>query len=223
MQGKCKNVKTPNYGLKMKPYTILWIANTNLTRFLIQSELKAQQQGLQYVEGVEITGTNGVNCTYRGYVNSDGEEEGVGIRIWDNGEKYYGEYHQGLLHGIARCESAYGKCYWGEYKHDRKHGYGTFHWPKIGDTYTGQYKDDKRNGYGVDTWPDGEAHYGQYKDSNWEGYGLSKYPNGDEYDGQWENGKISGEGVYKHAATGVIQRQQWKDGVKIKVIEVLKN
>jgi hypothetical protein len=41
MQAKCENAKTPNYGLEMKPDTILRIANTDLTRFLIQSELKA--------------------------------------------------------------------------------------------------------------------------------------------------------------------------------------
>jgi hypothetical protein len=41
MQAKCENAKTPNYGLEMKPDTILQIANTDLTRFLIQSELKA--------------------------------------------------------------------------------------------------------------------------------------------------------------------------------------
>ena len=41
MQARCENAKTPNYGLEMKPETILRIANTDLTRFLIQSELKA--------------------------------------------------------------------------------------------------------------------------------------------------------------------------------------
>ena len=87
MQARCKNAKTPNYGLEMKADTILRIATTDLTRFLIQSELKAQQQSLQYVENKKITSTNGVNGTYRGYINSDGEEEGVGISIWDNGEK----------------------------------------------------------------------------------------------------------------------------------------
>ena len=94
MEAKCENAKTPNYGLEMKPDSILRIANTDLTRFLIQSELKAQQQGLQYVIDMKVTGNNGaLSGTYRGYVNSEGEEEGVGIRIWDNGDKIYAEYH----------------------------------------------------------------------------------------------------------------------------------
>jgi hypothetical protein len=169
------------------------------------------------------TTPNGVNGTYRGYINSKGEGEGVFFLICDNGNKYYGEYHQSQLHGIVRCDFATGNSYWGEFKHHRKHGYGTHYWAHNGETCTGQWKDDKLNGYGVRTWPDGEAHYGQCKDGKPEGYGLRKWPDGDEYDGQYENDKISGEGVYKYAATGVIQREQWKDNEHIKVIEVLKN
>ncbi len=41
MQAKCENAKTPNYGLEMKPDPILQIADSDLTFFLIQSELKA--------------------------------------------------------------------------------------------------------------------------------------------------------------------------------------
>ncbi len=116
---------------------------------------------------------------------------------------------------------ANGDSYLGELKHHLAHGYGTHNWAHIGQKYTGQCKDDNRNGYGVDTEPDGEAHYGQYKDDKKEGYGLHKYPNGDEYDGQWENDNRSGMAVWKEAATGVIQREQWKDDKCIKVIEVL--
>jgi hypothetical protein len=41
MQAKFDSAKTPNYGLEMKADKILLIATTDLTRFLIQSELKA--------------------------------------------------------------------------------------------------------------------------------------------------------------------------------------
>ncbi len=53
--------------------------------------------------------------------------EGVGILIWDDGNKYYGEYHQNKLHGIARCEYAGGDSYWGEMKNNLKYGYGTMY------------------------------------------------------------------------------------------------
>jgi len=76
----------------MEPETVLLIANTHETRHLLQGELRAIQQGLQFVENMEVTdGTS--NGTYRGYVNSDGQKEGVGVTIWDDGEKHYAEYH----------------------------------------------------------------------------------------------------------------------------------
>jgi len=31
--------------------------------------------------------------TYRGYVNSDGQREGVGVTIKENGIQHYAEYH----------------------------------------------------------------------------------------------------------------------------------
>jgi hypothetical protein len=204
----------------MEPETVLLIANTHETRLLLQGELRAIQKGLQFVENMELIRPT-TKGTYRGYVNSDGQREGVGVTIWDNGEKQYAEYYHDQVHGIGLIKRADGDSYLGELKHHRGHGYGTFHWAHNGQTYTGQYKDDDRNGYGVDTWPDGEAHYGQYIDGKWEGYGLRKYPSGNEYDGQWENDNRSGMAVYKYAATGVIQREQWKDDKRIKEIEVL--
>ncbi len=68
----------------MEPEAVLLIANTHETRHLLQGELRAIQQGLQFVENRELTfGT--LKGTYRGYVNSDGQREGVGVTIWDDG------------------------------------------------------------------------------------------------------------------------------------------
>jgi hypothetical protein len=76
----------------MGPETVLLIANTDDTRHLLQGELRAIQQGLQFVENKEVTAGT-IKGTYRGYVNSDGQREGVGVTIWDHGEKEYAEYH----------------------------------------------------------------------------------------------------------------------------------
>ena len=72
----------------MEPETVLLIANTDDTRHLLQGELRAIQQGLQFVENMAVTaGAGTIKGTYRGYVNSDGQREGVGVTIWDDGEK----------------------------------------------------------------------------------------------------------------------------------------
>jgi len=78
----------------MEPETVhvLLIANTDDTRHLLQGELRAIQQGLQFVENKEVTAGT-IKGTYRGYVNSDGDREGVGFTIWDDGDKEYAEYH----------------------------------------------------------------------------------------------------------------------------------
>ena len=66
----------------------LKVANTPDTHFLLQAELKAIDQGLQYTEK-EIK--NGVK--YKGYHNKDGKLEGVGIVIKTCGGNIKGEWH----------------------------------------------------------------------------------------------------------------------------------
>jgi hypothetical protein len=67
--------------------SLLRVANTPNTQFLLQPELRAIQQGLEYRE------IQGKEYSYKGYVNKDGQREGVGIRIWSDGYKEYAEWH----------------------------------------------------------------------------------------------------------------------------------
>jgi hypothetical protein len=48
--------------------SLLRVANTPHTQFLLQAELKAIQDGLQYKEREEIN-SEGKNLTFKGYVN----------------------------------------------------------------------------------------------------------------------------------------------------------
>jgi hypothetical protein len=64
--------------------SLLRVATTPTTQFLLQAELRAIQQGLQYTE------KQTKNVTYKGYADKDGKREGVGIRIFTNGDKDYG-------------------------------------------------------------------------------------------------------------------------------------
>jgi len=82
MTKRCEQAKMRDYGLA-ETGAVIKLANTPETRWLLQGELKAIKDGFEYIEG------NGENWTYRGYVNQDGEEEGVGI-FNDNGIKYSG-------------------------------------------------------------------------------------------------------------------------------------
>jgi hypothetical protein len=58
---------------------------------------------------------------YRGYLNAQGQRQGVGIVI--SVFKFIGEWNEDELHGIAKIEWNYGDSDWGEYKDGKKEGY----------------------------------------------------------------------------------------------------
>ena len=114
---QCMLAKSTDYGLTLTDESLLRVANTPNTQFLLQAELRAIHQGLQYREIKKPSGT-----MYTGYVNQDGEREGVGIEILTNGLKYIGEWHLNKNHGCAKWEDPSGGTYWGELRE----GYGSF-------------------------------------------------------------------------------------------------
>ena len=64
------------------------VANTPKTYFLVQAEIKAINEGLEYKEIIE-EGTS-----FRGYFSSDGRKQGPGIEIYNDPYTYgAAEYH----------------------------------------------------------------------------------------------------------------------------------
>jgi hypothetical protein len=129
---QCELAKSTDYGLFVTDPSLLRVANTPNTQFLLQAELRAIQNGLQYIEIKNEKGT-----IYNGYVK-DGIAEGVGINISTDGEKYIGECHLNKLHGCVKREWADGNKYWGGHKDGKKEGYGTWEWAD-GSRYIGQW------------------------------------------------------------------------------------
>jgi hypothetical protein len=75
-----------DYGLQMLPGTVLRIADTE--KWLLQPELKAIKEGLEY--GIKELTIDGVKWSYRGYLNANGQSEGVGIRTFEDRWKSIG-------------------------------------------------------------------------------------------------------------------------------------
>jgi hypothetical protein len=71
---------TDDYGFAVTDESLLRVVNTPNTQFLLQAELRAIHQGLQYREEEDEDGDR-----YHGYVDKDGQREGVGMRIWTDG------------------------------------------------------------------------------------------------------------------------------------------
>jgi hypothetical protein len=109
---------TDDYGLTVTDPSLIRVANTPNTKFFLQAELRAIQNGLKYGE---IKYLNGI---YNGYVK-DGKKEGVGIMTTSSGQKDIAEYHLNKLHGCVKTEYASGGKYWGEFKDGNREGYGT--------------------------------------------------------------------------------------------------
>ena len=70
----------------MLPDTILHIANEEEFHWLLQPELKAIKDGLIYVED-KICHYDGSMGKYRGYLNAQGQRQGVGILIDEYSDK----------------------------------------------------------------------------------------------------------------------------------------
>jgi hypothetical protein len=100
---------TDDYGFAVTDESLLRVANTPNTQFLLQAELRAIHQGLQYKEEEDEDGD-----IYHGYFDQNGQVEGVGIIILTDGYKDYGEWHLNNPHGCIKVELASGNTKWGE-------------------------------------------------------------------------------------------------------------
>ena len=91
-------------------------------------------------------------------------ENGKGRFIFDNGDKYIGEFKNSLPHG----RGAY--------------------YNKNGSTYKGPFTEGKRQGYGTFTWTNGEKYIGEYFNNNRHGEGIYIFADGIQQKGKWLEG-----------------------------------
>ena len=68
-------------------------------------------------------------------------------------------------------------------------GYGVWQSAELnGDTYEGQYKEDKKHGFGTYRWSNGSVYEGSFKNDLKHGDGTIKYSNGKIAHLCWKNG-----------------------------------
>ena len=80
MKRECERILKIEYGLQILPDTILHIANVEEFKWLLQPELKAIKDGHIYVED-KVGNYKNKWSRYRGYLNAQGQRQGVGILI----------------------------------------------------------------------------------------------------------------------------------------------
>lgn len=83
----------------------------------------------------------------------------------------------------------------------------------VGDSYSGQWRFDRKHGYGVEIWRSERSEYrGHYFEGEREGYGVY-YVNGKiVYDGEWHRNLMHGRGKYMIPNSGKVYAGEFYKG-----------
>jgi len=98
--------------------------------------------------------------------------------------------------------------YSGDWKDDKRHGYGTYYWSN-GSLYSGEWVDDKREGYGTRVWPNKNRYTGQYLNHKRHGEGEFTFSNGSIFTGTFEDNKFI-KGTYTWP-NGRVYNGEWNN------------
>ncbi|WCL80423.1 caspase family protein [Saprospira sp. CCB-QB6] len=116
-------------------------------------------------------------------------ENGKGRFIFDNGDKYIGEFKESQMHGRGNYSFKNGNVYKGQFRANKRHGYGHF-FHINGEQYIGEYVNNWREGEGTYKWPNGESFSGIFKSNQIVGEGVYTYADGSTAKVRWNNGQF---------------------------------
>lgn len=139
---------------------------------------------------------------YEGEVNAAGDPEGTGTLEYPGNDEFLRQFYEGdfvnkKAHGKGMMRWNQGDKYEGDWQEGLRHGEGTYFSKANGFKYEGQYAKDKKHGKGKYTYPNGDIYQGLWNEGVRHGKGVYKYKeDGGVYEGQWENGIKQGNGVY---------------------------
>ena len=155
------------------------------------------------------------NLFYKGQI-LDQQEYGKGIIIYQNNKNdfclYAGDFVKGKFEGNGRYFYENGDRYDGQWKNGIKHGIETIYYKNGTIKYEGNFVNDKPDGYGKIFFENNEYYEGQRRRGFSQGKGKEYYYNGKvKYEGDFYNDKFGGRGkfIYKNCEYYI---GQWKDG-----------
>ena len=112
--------------------------------------------------------------------------QGIDTVTYPDGEKYVGEWKDGLWHGRGTVTRTDGeKKYVGEFKDGLPNGHGT-HTDFYGNEYVAEFKDGIPTGQGTITYFEGSKYVGELKNGQLHGKGTFTFPDGYSLEGVWE-------------------------------------
>ena len=113
---------------------------------------------------------------YIGQINAKtGKLEGKGIFMWNNGEKYIGNWKDGCMNGEgALFDKDNKKIFEGHYLNNKKYGQGKLY-IKDNEYYEGEFFNDKMEGKGSYHYENGDIWEGDFKNNMKNGVGIMTY------------------------------------------------
>lgn len=136
----------------------------------------------------------------------------VSVVTFPNGDRYEGEFKDGLFNGWGLYFYRNGDRYEGEFRDDMKNGRGTLIYQN-GDRYVGDFKDDMRSGKGSLAFQNGDRYVGAFANDMMNGKGTLLYQNGNRYAGDFRNGLKHGNGVFLFA-NGDMYKGELRDDLR---------
>eukprot|EP01035_Chromulina_nebulosa_P017113 gene17113-22627_t len=132
------------------------------------------------------------------------------------GSKYKGEWKNDKKDGFGKEISPNGNVYTGEWADDLYHGRGTL-WvkkdKKLKHLYVGDWANGLKEGFGVYYYDNEDVYQGEWKNDKRCGNGKLSYKNGDYYLGEWADDYQNGLGAL-HLLNGNIYEGMWLNGKK---------
>ncbi|KAG7386406.1 Vacuolar protein sorting-associated protein 8 [Phytophthora pseudosyringae] len=161
--------------------------------------------GKRHGQGVLTFGSGG---SYTGEF-ANGLFEGFGVlrvpksqhpltKQWLRGEKYEGDFVQGLKHGRGTWQTRSGDQYDGDLKQGLYDGKGVCVYGASGDVYDGEFVRGLRHGRGERRFRNGSIYSGSFRLDNFHGFGRMSYGPGGihgTYVGEFVDGRRHGQGV----------------------------
>ena len=96
----------------------------------------------------------------------NGKPEGMGEVIFNNGDRFNGEFKAGRIDGKGTWTSGTsGNTYDGSWRNGKRNGEGTYRWSHGSQQYVGEWADDKREGKGTFKWANGDRFEGEFRNN----------------------------------------------------------
>ena len=136
----------------------------------------------------------------------------IGTYLYENGDKYVGEFSDGMRNGNGTYTYANGNKYKGLWREDKKNGKGEFIF-RNGNKYVGDFVAGKWTGNGTLTNYFGDEYIGEFKNGQRHGTGTVSSADGFTYKGAFANDAIvPGKGrIIKSSVRAKILKERIKN------------